>query len=72
MRLVYKRFQYDSCEFDFRICMLYPEVSSMAKAVTREMFWVLKYPPEIISSLLISQLCLFVQQNVYGNKYQTV
>jgi len=31
-------------------------------------FWVLKHPfsPEIISNFLVRQLCLFVQQNIYG------
>jgi len=39
--------------------------STAAKAVTRGVFWVLKHPPKLIANFLVSQLCLFVQQNIF-------
>ena len=35
------------------------------KAVTRGVFWVLKHPPKLFAIFLVSQFCLFVQQNIF-------
>ena len=44
-------------------CIYYTR--DIGQGITRGVFWVLKHPPKLFAIFLVSQLCLFVQQNIF-------